>query len=1096
MLALPAAFTVAFIIQLFRAIYDFTQNKTLKGVVNGIVTIACFVAIPISLEMPPVELYPTNGVLQEGKATLKADGGFQVFYALDPDIDPGEKGVLYDGPLEIKESTQLNAKSKFLFKWGPLCTWELQVGPSGEVTSIEGKLTKIVAEYVGDTSKTGEPLTNDSFIVKGTLSNGNEVKEVELNDFCIEEGDSSQLGNHTVNITYGSQETTCEVPVIYLSKIEATYQGDEVKDNDKLTPEMFRVLAIYSDGSSKEIDGFTISPEELSEPSNQKVTVEYKGKQESCVVATPENGGSNAAGGSNKGKDGANGTNGTDTGTTVDPTTKKTDTTPSNGESKISPSPDKTNPYTNTNDTKPSATWVLADACDWLDKMYEPKKRDAKAAEALAEHLDKDARVTDVKQYGTSVLFRAMAEDGNVDSTLHCISLEPAGSGMLGATDDHTFAKDGPSLDAFEALKSKKSIEAGAAITAGDTITSGDVLILEPTPELMENDLLQNIEVAAQTYATALGGESTIKKGDEALRSLLDGELYGYGVVVLRAHGIEVPDSGTMLLQMQAAEKEANASWDDVREGLQKYVDRLAKSSSREGGDIFSGNADDPGAWRCVVTARATEDAAKWDVGLSVAPSIISSHYSQKPLDECILWLSACGGLADESFNEWAAERSHGVRLVLGYEGPVSEEKDAERVSDMLAGLVTELGSSEPWRCKSVDEVLGESSDLLTTQDTETPEMTSPKLFALGTGAISGSVVDKNNEALSGAAVEAWHYFGREFSPVSTGETLRDGSFKLKGLPCGRYVLTVTYGDVRESVTIVLDKESVDGGSIKLDTTKETSGTNGSNTNTSDTYTGSNRSADSTSSSTKGSDSDATQNSKPPTSSTVSLGVANMRVTADDECYYMGINANKKGDASAKSKVVCVRRDNFSKYKTLFSGAQGVSFGTLKRTGDTIVVSTLSQNGDVSLGAQKTSSSEPTTIVDAKMIGKNTSDQLFVCSGGRVYYGAVHGSKWQVRSCGIDGSDDKLLCEGKSSQSSVCVSVLTVADGKVFFGVQGTGTSASTVLYSVEADGSKQTTQTKVLPVESSHCPQVLGSSIYTVEKNEFVSYSLEGKNR
>jgi hypothetical protein len=210
----------------------------------------------------------------------------------------------------------------------------------------------------------------------------------------------------------------------------------------------------------------------------------------------------------------------------------------------------------------------------------------------------------------------------------------------------------------------------------------------------------------------------------------------------------------------------------------------------------------------------------------------------------------------------------------------------------------------------------------------------------------------------------------------------------------------------------------------------------------------------------------------------------------------MGIGSNyKENGVPAKARIVRIRKDDEHKCEILWEGAQDADAGTLRRVGDTLFFASSPWRGDISINSMKTDGSNANVIVGSDKVGKNYSNQVFACSDDCIFYGAAFENGWQVRSCGLDGSNDKLLCEGKSSGSPVDLDIVSLFGNKVYFSLLDSvsNSEASTTLYRVSVDGGEYT---DVLHVQGTYSPQVVGDRVYVAEGGDFVSYSLDGKDR
>ena len=286
-------YLIVFIVAVIAAIAAYMQDRTAILITSVIIAAVDIVFAFVTFVPPTVELYPTDGVVsQEGEVTLKTRWNSAIYYTLKSEQDPSIDGILYEEPIMIERTTVLNAKSKIGPKWGPLCTWIIRVSSSGEVTgtrtdaSINGDMIiDISAEYTGDPIKVGDELIQSNIQVKGLLADGTETM---VDDFSVEQEDLSEPGIHSVRIMYELLETSCDITVIDLSSISASYIGKELKVGDTLSNEMFKVYGIYTDGSKEEVTDFSISSDVCDEPGVYRVNIEYRGKQTTCQMTVKD----------------------------------------------------------------------------------------------------------------------------------------------------------------------------------------------------------------------------------------------------------------------------------------------------------------------------------------------------------------------------------------------------------------------------------------------------------------------------------------------------------------------------------------------------------------------------------------------------------------------------------------------------------------------------------------------------------------------------------------------------------------------------------------------------------------------------------------
>lgn len=699
------------------------------------------------------------------------------------------------------------------------------------------------------------------------------------------------------------------------------------------------------------------------------------------------------------------------------------------------------------------SSWVLAKACDWADEHTADYASPKEAAKGLSEWLAKQAGVKTPTCYGSVVVF-AVGES----SHLHCVCLEPVSGGMLGSEADHRFASNGPAVQAYLAKETGEKNAEASNITSGNTVTSANVLMLNPTPSLMSDASTKKIEQACKDYSNVFGGKLETKSGDDALASVLAGDLCGKGVVVLRAHGI-MAEGALTFMQVRSARKAGGDGWDKVQKDLRAYCNTFNGMAGYEAGQICFGLPEKPQTWNCAITARATGQKGEWDMGVSMTTNLIKTRYSAQSLNGVVLCISSCGGLANSSFADWAVKERK-ARLVLGYEGTVSEEDDATAVCELLQNLTSK--SSEAWRCKNVSEALGvDPKGVVTAKLQKATVLGNGPTFSGGTGAVSGVVKNKDGSAVAGAKVAAWRYFGNGFVTEGTTTASSDGSFTIEGISCGRYVLTIESGGERGVASIVVDQERVDGGEVLLSVASKR---------------------------------EAKPAASPaPAAATVDLGANNACVAADADWYYLGaVIGSSSNGGKPKHGVVRVSRKDESKREVLWEGevVSSIDSARVCLIGTTIVFEPPSRHGSPIM-SMKTDGSDARILVESGQDGM-VNGFAFVCSKDRVFYSAASNDGWQVRSCSLDGTDNKVLCEGSAKGSTSDVRMLAVTGSKVYFSGYGTGLGGMSTVWSVpEGGGSK--TEVYSNP-DGDSC--VLNNRIYGIEGGDLVSASLEGNDR
>lgn len=710
---------------------------------------------------------------------------------------------------------------------------------------------------------------------------------------------------------------------------------------------------------------------------------------------------------------------------------------------------------------KSEDAWILADVCDWIDATYQ-KRDDMIAAsdevgDALVAHLQEDERVRSVGRYGTTVVFCT------TDWSLYGVALQPIVDGMLGAVEDHSLASSGPAIDAFSSFQKDGSVESGLGITAGNTITFGDVLLLNPTPSLMDEASLTEVRVACEKYSDAVGGKVTVIEGDDALPALFGGDLYGKGVVDLRAHGLDSASSETSLMLMKSIPKDAQKAWEDVRADLGTYIGSLKESSPVDVGTLFFGEAIVPDTWRCVVTANATATVGSWNVGVSVSPNLLEWCYAQKPFDNSVLWLSACGSSADTSFAQWATV--HGAQLVVGYQS-VGEEEDAAALANMLGGLSADPTST--WRSANFAELSNVSFGTVVAQadrDVEDVAKGNRSLFARGAATLRGRVVTSEGVPAKDVHVEAWRYFGNSFLSVGKATTGDDGIFEYIGTPCGRYVVCIEADGNESTYTVVVDEERVDVGDVPVRIADE----------------------------------------KPVEEApAASVGIGNGAIACDGEYYYIAATTSTGTNRKVRPIVVRVRMDKEMEYEVLWEGdfEMHTGFNQNLRIGQNrLVLMATEHSNDASVPHAYSMKLDGSDVVSLACVDSQPSkygSSSFLVDRDRIVYamelGDYGSGKWQVRTCSVRGEDDELVCSFQSSASNARMSIAGIDGGYVYFNMSKYDTGFQTTTYKALIHGLDDECQEVVSTTGDSTF--VIDGCLYAVEANEVVSYALAGDNR
>lgn len=131
--------------------------------------------------------------------------------------------------------------------------------------SESGKIKK----YVGDR------LTQSDFIVTAVYNNGEEV-----NNFTDYELSNNVITSDTNRIVFkcGEYETSFECKALTVSYIRAYYDGTVI-EGENIDTTKLKVTAVYSDGSEREVSGYTLSDYKFAgDGSGGSIIITYEGK--------------------------------------------------------------------------------------------------------------------------------------------------------------------------------------------------------------------------------------------------------------------------------------------------------------------------------------------------------------------------------------------------------------------------------------------------------------------------------------------------------------------------------------------------------------------------------------------------------------------------------------------------------------------------------------------------------------------------------------------------------------------------------------------------------------------------------------------------
>ncbi|MBR5659431.1 MAG: bacterial Ig-like domain-containing protein [Lachnospiraceae bacterium] len=161
-------------------------------------------------------------------------------------------------------------------------------GKSATVTVNATKpatLESIELQYNGGKKYVGDTISASDFVVIGTYSDGS--TKVEGGSITVSPTTLTQAGKNRITVTYGGKsayyDLNCETKVV-LSSITVTYIGGQKFENDPISAADFKVIAKYSDNSTKNVtSSITLSTNKLSAGTND-IVVSFGGKTEKIPV--------------------------------------------------------------------------------------------------------------------------------------------------------------------------------------------------------------------------------------------------------------------------------------------------------------------------------------------------------------------------------------------------------------------------------------------------------------------------------------------------------------------------------------------------------------------------------------------------------------------------------------------------------------------------------------------------------------------------------------------------------------------------------------------------------------------------------------------
>lgn len=144
--------------------------------------------------------------------------------------------------------------------------------------AVSKTLSSISAEYSGGNLHIGAALDMSAITVTANYSDGTSKR---VNDFSIDNADTSTVGVKQILVSYTEQDITCTatftVNVVSFSLVEITaeYNGGSVAMGGELDRTLLTVTAKYSNGLTEKVTDYQIEPYDTSALGSTTVTVKY-----------------------------------------------------------------------------------------------------------------------------------------------------------------------------------------------------------------------------------------------------------------------------------------------------------------------------------------------------------------------------------------------------------------------------------------------------------------------------------------------------------------------------------------------------------------------------------------------------------------------------------------------------------------------------------------------------------------------------------------------------------------------------------------------------------------------------------------------------
>ena len=502
------------------------------------------------------------------------------------------------------------------------------------------------------------------------------------------------------------------------------------------------------------------------------------------------------------------------------------------------------------------------DLCSFLEDNFTEEDEDETVAKAAAEYLERDERVEQVRIEGTSVYFNTTAGIANV----FCASERDPELLSLGGKSENDgtpdFETDSATTALFEQYGDDAPVnsETGPVrLDSGNTITNGNVLILRPATNAMWDPAMPQLKHESKKINKITGSSIVDEKlDDDAVKSILDGDLVNYGTVILQTHGLPLEKTvdgvtsqcGVIFLLYEAKSFTNNPATEaEVSNKLRSYAQMEYESKNGEGSQAqvddfyrnFYGKVGEEDSWRLFYYYG--RDFGSYVYNVCMTNRYIMERYSDSFFDNTVFYLGACYGVSFYEFDEWCINR--GCQLLIGYMKQTQVTLSLLDFGDFFDGLTAKNGNVS-WRTYDVQEA-GSLYDInpffypnfaenvlqfelrwfskASSASEHVGLLGNNNLFYRGDGTLKGHVCylyssedGKTTEKPCKDAEITPHFFmNRSFSQKSSVKTDADGAFSVEKMQCGVYALEVKDTLDRTEVTsIVFDQKELDGGKICL----------------------------------------------------------------------------------------------------------------------------------------------------------------------------------------------------------------------------------------------------------------------------------------